>query len=70
MSRLVKNIRSNFVNRIIVVIITLIAVPYLVSKLGVSGCGLYTLLTILILYMTVGDVGLSKCSKVCCDLSD
>ena len=60
MSLLARNIRSNFVNRIIVAIITFIAVPYLVSKLGVSGYGLYALLTILILYMTVGDIGLSK----------
>ena len=58
MSVLARNIRSNFVNRIIVAIITFIAVPYLVSKLGVSGYGLFALLTILILYMTVGDIGL------------
>lgn len=60
MLELFKNIRSNFLNRICVAVITFTAIPYLVTNLGIRDYGLYALLTILIMYLTLADIGLSK----------
>jgi O-antigen/teichoic acid export membrane protein len=60
MSMLLKNIQSNFFNRIAVALTTFMAIPFLVTNLGEQGYGIYALLTMLILYLTIADIGISK----------
>jgi len=55
-----KNIKSNFLNKIWVGILSLIAIPFLFENLGEVEFGIFSLFSILIVYFTLADLGLSK----------
>ena len=55
-----KNIKSNFLNKIWVGVLSLISIPFLLENLGKVEFGIFSLFSILIVYFTLADLGLSK----------
>ena len=60
MSKLINDISYNFLNRLAIAILSLIAIPFLLSSLGELKFGLFSLFSILILILVISDFGLSK----------
>lgn len=60
MSKLINDISYNFINRLVVAVLSLLAIPFLLSNLGEFQFGLFSLFSILILILVISDIGLSK----------
>ena len=60
MSKTLTDISSNFLNRVVVAVINLIAIPFLLENLGDFEFGVFSLYNILIMFFVMSDFGLSK----------
>jgi O-antigen/teichoic acid export membrane protein len=60
MSKTLTDISSNFLNRVIVAVINLIAIPFLLENLGDFEFGVFSLYNLLIMFFVMSDFGLSK----------
>jgi O-antigen/teichoic acid export membrane protein len=60
MSKTLTDISSNFLNRIAISIFNLLSIPIILNNLGVFDFGVWSLYTIIIMFLVMSDFGLSK----------
>jgi O-antigen/teichoic acid export membrane protein len=60
MHKTLTDISSNFLNRVVVAVINLIAIPFLLDNLGAFEFGVFSIYNILIMFFVMSDFGLSK----------
>ena len=60
MSKTLTDISSNFINRIAIAIFNLVSIPIILKNLGDFDFGVWSLYTIIIMFLVMSDFGLSK----------